>query len=283
MRPSDPHPLDFDDYRAYLREWFERRAGHPSQRGFADQVHCSPSLVTHVLKGRRPLDADRARRWHVHLGLEAERAELFVAMVESEDGPDAATRLRASDRVRAARHFREGRKRSEATAALYSKWWIPAVNELAQLPGFRPEASWISGALCPSITEAQAQEALETLLDLGLLRRTERGVEAGEGPLLTDHEVTQKALAAAVEGLHRELDGLSSQALRRFDVDRRVVGAVTFAADQDAFDDVRGLVETCQRAVIERAGRVRSPDRVLQLTFRLFPLTASEPNDPADR
>lgn len=272
MQPSDPHPLDFPCYRSYLLEWFRRRRGRPSQRAFARDVACSPSLLTHILKGRRTLGPQRARRWSRRLGLGEEEARLFSHMVEVDDHTDPQVRQAAASAVRAARGFRRANARRRAAASLFTQWWVPAIYELSRLAGFQPEPDWVVAQVRPSITLTQAREALDTLTELGLI-----GAEEAP-PMVTPHEVFDGSdgLAKALLQWHRELDAVSRDHLSVVPPTARHAGAVTFAADQATWEAVRDLANAFERQVIDHAQACEQPDRVLQLLVRAFPLAGPD-------
>jgi len=282
VQPSDPHPLDFDDYRAYLVEWFARRDGRPSRRGFAADVACSPSLLTHVIKGRRPLGPQRARRWAARLGLQGDDARSFEAMVQQCDASDPKARATAADTVNASRRFRRATAARRAAASLFTRWWIPATYELRGLPGFRAEPAWIVDTLRPPITTTQAREALDVLLALGLLGDD---ADADDPPMLTPHEVfdDEDRVATALLRWHQELDDICRQRLGDTARERRHAGAITFAADEATWAEVKQLTIEYERRVVQRVQRCDAPDRVLQLNVRVFPVTTDNDAPPSPR
>jgi hypothetical protein len=52
---------------------------------------------------------------------------------------------------------------------------LPAIRELVLSPSFQEDPEWIASTLRPSIKPAEARQALDTLLELGLLVRTPEG------------------------------------------------------------------------------------------------------------
>lgn len=57
-------------------------------------------------------------------------------------------------------------------AAYHSTGYLPAIRELVLSPSFREDPEWIASTLRPPIKPIEARQALDTLLELGLLQRT---------------------------------------------------------------------------------------------------------------
>jgi hypothetical protein len=50
-----------------------------------------------------------------------------------------------------------------AHAVYYSKWYLPAIRELAASRGFRGDPAWIASHLTPPISKREARTAVDIL------------------------------------------------------------------------------------------------------------------------
>lgn len=189
-----PDLYTYLDYRKYLRGWFDaRKAGNPrfSHRAFARRAgQSSPSLLLHVIAHKRNLTPLTTESFAKAMELKGEDAEFFHGLVSFDQAETLDERNRAWERIRAARRFREARRLEGDGVEYLSRWFYAAIRELATCEAIRPDPVWIAETLRPSITAEQAQQALDLLLSLGLLRAEPDGsVVPAEASVVTPHEV----------------------------------------------------------------------------------------------
>jgi hypothetical protein len=114
----EPHLFQYLDYRAFLRDWLASRAGRPSLRGFARRAHCSPSLVSSIIGGKRALDTGRAEVFAATMKLDAAQTSHLVALVVFAHDPSGDRRQRALDEVLTTRRFRDKAEQQFGALAL---------------------------------------------------------------------------------------------------------------------------------------------------------------------
>lgn len=286
MAESQPDPSIFlyTDYRAWLRDWFEARAGRPSVRGFARRAHCSPSLVSAILNGKRVLALDRAENFVDLLDLGEDEARYFLALVQLEEGHASTERERALEVVMAARRFHSARTVDDDTYALMSRWYIWATAELANCAGWRDDPAWIAHRLVPAVTLDQAREALDLLEDIGVLVRDEAG-HLGPSTVVwsTGHKPSREVVTVALARLHRELLGMAGEALDTLSQEERRYSTVTFAIPESLRPEIVRRLDHFQEEIVALVAATTGPhERVWQLGTQLFPLSkvAGATGDP---
>lgn len=180
---SLPRVFEYADYRAFLRDWTHyKKMSSPAFSGavFARRARLqSHTLLGLVIRGQRNLTAQSIRAFVRALDLTAREALFFEKLVlfnQSKDSEDKAYYFEQLHSVSQG----AGKRKLEAIRdyANYLKYWyIPAVRELVLLPGFKPDAQWISERLKSKITRSEAQAAWKVLLELGFVRP---GAEPGQ-------------------------------------------------------------------------------------------------------
>ncbi len=269
------------DYRAYLRDWFQfRKSANPrfSHRVFARLAgQRSPSLLKHVMDGQRNLTPATTEAFIRALKLSSEEAEFFSWLVRLDQAPGVDERNLAWERISATRQVQRAYRIEGEGFRYLSHWYIPAVRELATLPGFRPEPGWIARTLRPRITEAQARQALSTLEELGLLVAQGDRLVPADAVVKTPHEVT----GLAVHNYHQGMLARASEAIGDFDPDERHLGAVTLAVAPALVPQVKAeLASFLERVVALVEGAEETRDRVYQVNLQFFPLSAALSGDP---
>jgi uncharacterized protein (TIGR02147 family) len=274
-----PHALQYLDYRAFLRDWLASHAGHPSLRGFARRAHCSASLVSSIIAGKRDLDTGRAEVFAAAMKLDAAQTSHFVALVAFAHDPSRKRRQRALDEVLTTRRFHNAPRLNEATFTLLSDPVVGAVYELARCEGWRDDPDWIAAALRPPTTRDVAVAALDVLEAAGVLSRDAEGrLRSMVGELTTDHDIHLDVVNLAADKLHRRILARAPDLLSAVPHEQRQFGALTFAVPASAVPELKARVtrfyeETMHLVEVTEGSR----DRVYQLCVQLYPVASTDP------
>ena len=278
MRSPDPEPapdiFGYLDYREFLRRWFEwKKQVNPrfSYRLFARlSKQRSPSLLLHVMEGRRNLTPALVEAYKGALKLSAEEGAFFEALVTLDQGGTPQARNRAWERISATQRFRHARRLEGASFRCVSHWYYTAIHELARQPGFRRDPEWVAAALRPSITAAQAEEAVAELLELGLLVEGPDGVSPAEASVTTPHEVA----GLAAHNYHDGMLGLARESLTRFrPAERHLVGLTVGVPAALVPRLKRELAAMAERLLDLCDGSDDAVEVVYQLGLHAFPLS----------
>lgn len=280
MSAQLPDVYTYLDFRAFLGDHFRaRKAANPrfSYRVFARLAgQRSPSLLKHVIDGQRNLTSATTEAFIAALQLSSDEAEFFTWLVRLGQADDPADRNHAWERISATRHFREARHIEGEGFRYLSQWFIPAVRELATVPGFRADPAWVARTLRPRITLAQARQALTTLQDMGLLVAgfDGQGLRPADAVVVTPHEVA----GLAVHNYHQGMLARASEAITAFDPEERHLGAVTLVLPPTLVPQVKAELAAFQERLCSLLDGVEEPvDRVYQVNLQFFPLSAAVP------
>jgi uncharacterized protein (TIGR02147 family) len=274
-----PVVYDYLDFREFLRDWFAaKKEANPnfSHRVFARRGgQKSPSLLHHVMEGKRNLTPSTTESFVTALDLSAPEASFFGLLVELGQARSDSERNTAWERIAATRRFREARKIEGAGFEYLSSWYYPAIRELAHRPDFVDDAEWIGRTLRPRISAAKARRAVEALLGMGLLVRTTEGqLRPAEASVVTPHEVA----GLAVHNYHQGMLERAREAIDAFDPEERHLGGVTVAVPLSLVPRLKEEVAAFQERILHLCDTAPElKDRVYQFNLQLFPL--SEPRE----
>lgn len=272
-----PDLYSYLSFRQYLGDWYAARKAADkrfSHRLFARKAGVSsPSLLNEVIGGRRNLTAKTLEGFIAAVDLDPDAAAFFTALVELDQATTDEERNVAWQNVASSRRFRTARPIEGATFAYLSNWYYPAIRELALCEGFQADPTWIRKRLQPTITEAQAREALDTLLALGLLEREGDTVRVAERSLATPHEVA----GLAAHNYHHQMLRRCEDAIegaRPFD--RHLLG-VTVAIPETLVPELKKELDAMQERLLHLCDdAAETADRVFQLQLCLVPLSRGE-------
>jgi len=273
-----PDIFQYLDYRKFLADWFTaKKKANPrfSHRAFARRAgQRSPSLLHHVIEGKRNLTTTTTGSFCRAMGLTREECAFFGWMVELARAKSPEKRNQAWKRLSSARRFREARHLEGEGFRYLSHWYYPAIRELAHRPDFRDDPEWIAHTMRPKITLRQARTALEALLSMQLLVKGDDGrVIPAEASVVTPHEVA----GLAVYNYHLAMLNRASDALANVRSDERHYGAVTVAVPGNLVPKLKQEIAAFQEHILDLCDSASDPaERVYQFNLQLFPLSASE-------
>lgn len=273
-----PSVYRYADYRRFLADYYAyAKAAHAfSFRAFSQRAGIrSSNYLRLVIDGERNLSAPMATRFARGCGLTGDAAHFFCELVAYCQAPTAAEQGRAYERLCRFRPFRAVHRLAREQAAYHSHWYLPAIRELARRADFRADPEWVSAQLTPRISPAQAERAITTLLQLGLVRRIddERGarleqtsalVSTGAGPL--GHHIV---------GFHHMMLERAAYALDHVPRDQRDISCLTLCVSESKLRELQERVRAFRRELLQAAEVGDTPERVVQINFQLFPLSAS--------
>ena len=249
-----------DDFRLYLQKELLRRCRkNPaySVRAFARDARISPSALSSMLRGGRPITNKSRTRVGVALGLKLDEIEKFKAHVHGNAKAGTALPQHRYRRIAA------------DTFALISEWQHYAILELMKTKHFSADARWIATRLGLSVHEINM--AIERLLRLGLVKKTACGLEdQTEGfssdlrPGLTtaaQQRFLQAALAKAIESI------------RLVPVEKRDNTSMILAVNAADLPAAREKIKKFRRTLTRSLERNSELDEVYQLSISLVPLT----------
>jgi uncharacterized protein (TIGR02147 family) len=282
VRKGDlPDPYGYVSYRKFLEDWFDARKR--ADRRFSHRLFMrkagatSPSLFREIVDGKRNLSPAMTEGFAAALGLAPSAAAFFRDLVALDQAPSEGERNQAWQRIAAHRRFRSARSIEGAAFAYLSQWFVPATRELALRHDFRAEPEWIARALTPSITPAQARDALELLFALGLLVEREGRVVPADTSVATAHQVQGLAVHNYHRGmLQRAADAIEGARSR----ERHLVG-VTVAVPESLIPAIKAELDAVQERLLHLCDdHAAEAERVYQIELCLFPLSRPIEENP---
>jgi len=274
-----PSVFDYLDHRAFLRDYYVDRKQRRGQsfRSFSRRVGLgSPNYLKLVIDGQRNLTDRMARRFAHAAGLSGDAAEYFVELVRFARATTTAERAEHYAKLTGFQRFQKARPLDAASAAYHSKWYLPAVRELAARADFQDDPHWIASMLWPSIPPAEAARALETLLTIGLLQRGADGrVVQGELLVSTGPEVRSVVVAS----YHRAMLERASASIDAVPPDQRDISSLTLCLGADGLRRLKDRVQRFRRELLELSALEDAPVQVVQMNFQLFPLSEKKKGD----
>ncbi|MFT7578616.1 MAG: hypothetical protein ACI9MR_000274 [Myxococcota bacterium] len=279
---TDTRPDVFQtlDYRTYLRRYYEDRKANG--RGFSYRAFSlraglrSPNYLKLVMDGDRNLTPEMAARFAKACGLKGQEASYFLDLVAFNQAKTADERNARYTKLTGFRRYRTAHKLDLAHASYHSNWYVPAIRELAARRDFRRDAAWVAASLRPSISRQEAEQALATLEELGLLVRDAEGrLRQGDAQVTTGAEVRSLHVA----NYHRTMMTRAAEAIDLVPSAERDISSLTLCLGPEGLQRLKQRIQAFRRELLELEGGDPVRQDVVQVNIQLFPLSAAGPID----
>lgn len=262
------------DYRAFLRDHYAAKKAASrafSYRAFSKRAGvASPNYLKLVVEGKRSLSPKMAERFAHACGLDADASRYFVHLVTFNQAKSSTERSQAYDKLNGFQSYRQAHKLELAHAAYYSDWYMPAIRELAASAQFRADPEWIADQLVPKVSPLQAQRALETLIELGLLVRNTAGRLVQADALVSTGPETR---GLHIVAFHRAMTQRALEAIDLVPAAERDISSLTLCLGRGGLSTLKTRLQRLRRELLELSALETEPEQVVQVNFQLFPLS----------
>ena len=262
------------DYRAFLRDHYAAKKAASrafSYRAFSKRAGvASPNYLKLVVEGKRSLSPKMSERFAHACGLDADASRYFVHLVTFNQAKSSTERSQAYDKLTGFQSYRQAHKLELAHAAYYSDWYMPAIRELAASAQFQADPEWIADQLVPKVSPLQAQRALETLIELGLLVRNSAGRLVQADALVSTGPETR---GLHIVAFHRAMTQRAIESIDLVPAAERDISSLTLCLGRGGLATLKTRLQRLRRELLELSALETEPEQVVQVNFQLFPLS----------
>lgn len=266
----------YTDYRVFLNDWFKSRKliGSPlSYRGLGRKVGIDPGFLVHILQGSKHASESTIPKWVEILKLDAAEAAYFHQLV-------LFNRARNPREIQ--QHFHRLCELRDLTMQeigqrqyrYYLKWYYPAVRVALLAYSYKGDAAALASRIDPPLEVEQVQEALDLLLELGLVAWNDQGELEPATPFLTTS--SQWKDKAVLEFQDQTLE-LARRSLRHHPASRREMSTLTLALPASEISTLQDMVREFRQKVLRWTASLENADSVMQINVAAFPLSVLPP------
>lgn len=262
----------YRNYRGYLSAVLvQRMQANPSysMRAFARSLGLSAGELSEVLRGKRKLSLRSAERVAEGLHLDAKEREHLVRLVLDERrdrAPASLVPLDGPEPPKAKRELTEDR------FGIVADWYCFAILNLAQCEGFRWDEAHIARRL--GIKRTEAREALERLENVGLLKRSYRGLEVDDSFVMSPDGIPSEAIRA----YHKQILAKAAVALDEQPVEEREIAGVSFAINFKLVGPLKKELSQFLDHIAQKYGAGKKRTEVMHVELACFRLSRGTPD-----
>lgn len=226
-------------------------------RAYARSLSLDVSVLSRILARKTRLTSKVLFKISVPLSLTPEEYKMYENEILQNN------KTRTADRNKLDLHFLQVEE-----IKIIQDWYHYVILELTNLKDFEPSAEWISKRL--SISETDAQLALERLVKLNLLIQNEDGgYSAKPGPL---SEVQENFTKVALRTRQKQVLQRAIEAMDLIGFHERDQSAVTIAMDTDLIPEVKEKIQKFRRSLANFIDKKsKNKTRVYEISISMFP------------
>ena len=268
-----PEIFGYHDYRAFLRDWFEflkeSRPGF-SLRSLSRDADVANGYLPMVLSGTRNLSSKAAQKLLPHLGLNNSERSYFQSLHTLSETESPSAKIEAFDKLQKFRAYREQNPKESETYRYLTRWFYVAIREMAAMPSFKLDASWIQRQLRTAIPLNEIKQALEFLVKARYIEPAAQG----KAVLPTkDVECVGGIFRIALSKFHREMLQLAALSLESTPGEERTICGHTLAIPSKKFEAVKGILDEALKKIASLDFGADEKDIVYHVVLSAFPLT----------
>lgn len=270
---KQPYIFHYFDYRKYLQDIFNYWKSHSSvfsnryivkKAGFS-----SPTMLAHVMHGRRNLSVRAADRFARAFRLNGGERRYFLKLVALDSACSLNEKERLLEELLALKNRRASQGAIDDHQMEYlSRWWHPVIREALMLPDAKKSSKWIGRILVPSIAPAEAKRSVVLLQKLGFIKK-ENGKWTGRDAVLSTDPQVQSVKAAQ---FHRSMIRLGAESIARFSSNNREISGTTLRFAAQDMPRFISLIREFRKKLLRLATSSKNADRIYQFNCQFFPL-----------
>jgi uncharacterized protein (TIGR02147 family) len=266
----------YTNYRSFLKDKYaelKQTNSAFSYRFFSKECgYSSPNFLKLVTDGKRNLSEDSIKRFSLFFKFDQKETKYFKNLVHFNQAQSSDEKKELAQVILKSTVFQRLNPLAKDQFEYYSNWYYVAIREILATKKIKLDAKSISELLIPTVPVNRVDKALETLLNLGMIKRKDNRYVQSVELVSTGDEVSSSAIAEH----HREMFRLASDSIDTTDRALRDISGVTVSLSRESISDLKFMIQKFRKDVLELSERERCKESVYQVAIQMFPLSKVE-------
>jgi uncharacterized protein (TIGR02147 family) len=268
--PGRPDIFQYLEYRTYLADYVEwRQKGNAafSKRAFSQKYFGSTGILYAVIQGRRDLGPRLRVRCAAALSLNEKENGYFDLLAQHNQ---ARTDLERNFLFEKLSRFRNSKPWvvRENQHKYYAKWYYAVVFSYIGLDKKKSTPKEIAAEIFPALTEDQVREAIDILMELELVKKSERGYA-----LTRNHLVSGGFSGDVALEYNRQIQGLTNDLAKTDMMKFKAFSTQVTTVSNESLKAIRKKFSSFQEEIQEILAKDKGTDKVCTVVFQIIPNT----------
>lgn len=269
---------EYDNYRKFLKDYFEEQKKARkkfTQRYFAQKAGFSAhNYCARVVDSKRNLSYNAVQKIIKALEISGKKAKFFENLVLY----NQAESFEDKERYHAILNgFKKSVQLEDLTRQqfrFYEEWYYPVIRELLVFGDWQGDYQKLAKLIYPPITAKDAQSAVETLLQMELVKKD------AEGKFLLKKDFTTAVSVPEFFKRKYRRDILKNGTLAADDIpkERRETIISTFSIGKTDYEKIKNIIDKASDDILDTVSSSEDKkNAVYNVVFNLFPASNSTP------
>jgi uncharacterized protein (TIGR02147 family) len=267
--------FEYQNYRLYLKEYYNEQKDSKryfSYRYFSSKAGINASaFLYYVIEGNRNLTKKSIDKISTAIGHSREENEYFENLVFFNQAKTISEKTMYYSRIVECRTPIDLKNISKERYDFYSKWYHSVIREVVTMFDFKGDYALLGQQLLPPISAKEARESIELLERLGFIERDEQGLYHQTDTLIGVKPKPHEAFI--IEKFQTEMLDMAIKSYDRIPHSDRMSASTTFSISDTTFELFKMKTREFRKELLEMARLDNEPERVVQFTFNLFPIS----------
>jgi uncharacterized protein (TIGR02147 family) len=266
-----PDVFSYQDYKHFLRDYFHyRKLKDPefSTRALATAAQISNGYLSTILNTSQQITEKALNKILPELGLlqtEESYLRLLCRISQVADHQDRADAVR---KIKRYKKFAKLNPKESLVLNYFSKWYTPAIREMASLPEFQPNPKWIQENLSFMVPLSEIAKALEFLFEHKLIRfRADGRFESSGERIECEGNIHRLVLTQA----YQQIFDLAGDSIDNIEREKRNLRAHMVSLSDESFAKARTIMDDALESIakLDTQGAAEQTYQFLLLGFPL--------------
>ncbi len=256
------------EYRIFLADYVEwRQVGnaHFSKRAFSQKYFGSTGILYAVIQGQRDLGPKLRVRCAAALALGEKENNYFELLVQHNQAKSDLERNFLFEKLSRFRNSKPWVVR-ENQHKYYAKWYYAVVFNYLGLDQKKSRPVEIAKEIHPPLSVEQVQDAIDLLLELELIKKSELGYALTKNHLVSGEAFRGDIALEYNRQIHALTHDMVQDGFRRF----KAYNTQVVTASDASLKTIRAKIGVLQEEIQELVAKDKSTDKVCTLVFQII-------------
>ncbi len=269
---------DYLDFKSYLKDYYtykKKSNKNFSYRYIAQKVGFkSAGQFTQILKGQLNLSQKLLPKFISFLKLTKREAEYFELLVNFNQAKNQIDKSRFYERMIS---FKEVKATTITPDQykFYQKWYYAAIRDILSVHKFDGNFRKLANLVEPSISTAEAREAIELLIRLKIIEKKDDKSYAIRDKIITSPIGDE--FSTALANYATQMLDRAKYAVNEMPKTERSISWIGASLSKEAFDEVKEEIAIFRNKLLSIAEKDDNPERVYHFNIQCFPLSKELP------
>ncbi|MDQ3003291.1 MAG: TIGR02147 family protein [Fibrobacterota bacterium] len=268
---------EYTNYRFFLKDYYEEQK---KETGFTYREFSrltgmnSTSWLLHLIKGSKNLSADSIIRVAKALKMTKAESGYFEMMVPFTQARTNGVKDHYFQRMLGLKRKLKITEIGEELYDYYIKWYHPVIRSMVSKVDFRDgegghDFGLLGRCLMPAIPAREAKKSVRLLEKLDLIVAGKDGRYTQSNAVVSTGD---EVASLNIVNYHKQVSRLAEGAHDLSSKEERDISALTLGISEEDFLRIKARIQAFRKEIMVLAMESKSPDRVYQLNFQLFPV-----------